>query len=85
MKQVPHVKFKPMSPDDYEQWHSLLGENYAADLVKAGFVTEAKATERAETQLKQMLKKGLDTENHYFYIVHDADSDDRVGLLWIML
>lgn len=84
MKKTPRVKFKPMSTGDFEQWHALLGENYAVDLVKAGFVTETKAAERAESQLKQMLKDGLKTENHNFYIVHDADSEERVGRLWIM-
>lgn len=71
----------PMSREVFSKFASESNEAYAQDQVLAGTWAADEAVEKATAQFNQLLPRGIDTSDHFFYEVHDP-SNATVGYLW---
>lgn len=74
-------KLIPMTQPEYDSYIIRLIPEYAADNVRAGYWSEAEALEKARKQTESLLPQGLQTKDHYFYTLYDADQ--AVGMIWL--
>ena len=76
------VKLRPMTDEEFDEWHEQQLESYAADIARAtGRPIEA-ARERARVQDAQLLPDGQSTANTWLMTICDDDGA-AVGTLWI--
>jgi ribosomal protein S18 acetylase RimI-like enzyme len=77
------VELRPMTPEEFEQWHGPAVVDYAQAWVDSGILTPDEAKKRAESQFAELLTDGLETPEHYFWTPMDGDQD--VGMLWVKI
>lgn len=71
---------RPMSQEHFEQFHSRMAVDYAAELASAGMTEEA-ADARSREQLAQLIPAGLESTGQEFFTAWVGD--ERVGHLWL--
>jgi ribosomal protein S18 acetylase RimI-like enzyme len=74
-------KLIPMTQTEYDVYIVRLIPEYAADNVRAGYWSEAESLEKARKQTESLLPQGLQTKDHYFYTLYDADQ--AIGMIWL--
>ncbi|HSA35641.1 MAG TPA: GNAT family N-acetyltransferase [Methanomassiliicoccales archaeon] len=77
------VRLVPMNKKEFEVMRAIGVKRYADENVKVGYWKPAEALLRSETVHANLLPDGLRTEGHHFYKALDADTDERVGQLWL--
>lgn len=76
------VRLRPMTDDEFEQWHEPAVESYAADISRATGTAIETARERARALDAQLLPDGRRTPNNRLMTICD-ESGAAVGTLWI--
>ena len=74
---------RQMTEPEYADWLAVVIPSYAVDKVALHRWTTEEAVDRAEKEYEQLLPKGLQTENNYFYAVLNG-SGQTVGSLWFV-
>jgi ribosomal protein S18 acetylase RimI-like enzyme len=72
---------RKMTDSEYAAWIDVLVPEYAADKVAVSRWSKGEAVELARKEYGQLLPKGLETENNYFFTVLNQ-SGQPVGSLW---
>ena len=72
-----------MTEPEYVEWFAAVIPSYAADKVALHRWTTEEALERAAKEYEQLLPKGLQTANNYFFAVLSG-SGKTVGSLWFV-
>ena len=76
------VKLRPMTDDEFQQWHGRAVEAYANDIARATGSSIEAARERVRVQDAQLLPDGFATADTWLMMICD-DSDTVAGTLWI--
>ena len=71
----------PMTQPEYEEYLKHLIPDYAADNVRAGYWDESEALEKSRQQIESLLPQGLQTKDHYIFIL--VDGDQSIGMIWL--
>jgi ribosomal protein S18 acetylase RimI-like enzyme len=71
----------PMTEAEFEAYLEVLIPEYAQDNVDAGHWHEAEALEQSRKSVKELLPKGLKTDNHHFFVVREGS--ERIGIVWL--
>ena len=74
---------RQMTESRYANWLAVVIPSYAADKVALHRWTTEEAIDRAKKEYEQLLPKGLQTENNYFYALLNGSSE-TVGSLWFV-
>ena len=74
---------RQITEPEYADWLAVVIPSYAADKVALHRWTAEEAVDRAKKEYEQLLPKGLQTENNYFYAVLNG-SGQTVGSLWFV-
>ncbi|MHC1709336.1 MAG: GNAT family N-acetyltransferase [Methanomassiliicoccales archaeon] len=77
------VRLVPMNKKEFETWRAAGVIRYAEENVKVGYWKPGEAMTRSEKIHASLLPDGLRTEGHHFYKALDADTEKRVGHLWL--
>ncbi len=75
----------PMNLAEFEPFMEISMRDQAAGHVKTGRWKAAEADENMLKLRDQFLPDGLNTPDHFFFTLEDADSGDKIGALWYML
>jgi RimJ/RimL family protein N-acetyltransferase len=70
-----------MTQPEYEAFVERVTPQYAADNVRAGYWSKSEALEKSREAIEKLLPNGLQTENHFLYILCDAA--EAVGMIWM--
>ena len=71
-----------MDETSFGRWREVSVREYAADMVRAGYFDKEHSFESAEKQLDLMIPKGLKTAGHFFGLVVDEQTAQRIGVIW---
>lgn len=77
------VRLVPMNKKEFEATRAAGVKRYADENVKVGYWKPAEALLRSETVHANLLPDGLRTEGHHFYKAVDAETEKRVGHIWL--
>lgn len=80
---VVEVRLVPMNKKEFEPFRAAGVKRYADENVKVGYWKPGEALKRSETVHANLLPDGLRTEGHHFYKAVDAETEKRVGHLWL--
>lgn len=78
------IQLTPMTQPEYETFLAYLIPDYAADMVHAGFWRAEEAQAKAEHELAENLPRGLETPDSYLYTLIEAETGQKVGVLWCL-
>jgi ribosomal protein S18 acetylase RimI-like enzyme len=70
-----------MTQPEFNMFLEHLIPDYAADNVRAGYWSEEESLEKSRQQNTSLLPQGLQTPNHYFYLLYD--NEQKVGMIWL--
>jgi ribosomal protein S18 acetylase RimI-like enzyme len=76
------VRFVPFDEVDFHAWLLQAIPAYALTNVEDGRWTLAESLEKSKEAHASLLPQGLQTPGQFFVHLHDADSGERVGVLW---
>lgn len=74
-----------MHPDAYPAFLALSVADYADESVGSGRWLPADAPALARLDFDRLLPLGLETPNHYVYVIRDASAGTDVGVLWLAI
>jgi ribosomal protein S18 acetylase RimI-like enzyme len=74
---------RPINHPEFAAWLEAIVPSYAADKVALHRWTKEESLELARKEYDQLLPKGLETENNFFFAVLD-ESGHPVGSLWFV-
>lgn len=77
------IFLKQMSDFDFTQFLNFSIESYAEEKVKAGNWREDEAFEKSKQEFNELLPDGHHTKDHLLYSIIDAESNTKVGSLWV--
>ncbi|UNM95608.1 GNAT family N-acetyltransferase [Ignatzschineria rhizosphaerae] len=77
------VTLKPMNQTQYQQFLDRAIIDFAKDKVDAGTWEEAQSLQKSQDSFKQLLPKGLDTDNEHLFVICAQDS--MIGYTWLHL
>lgn len=77
------VKLVPMSADEFTAYLAKAVAGYAEEHVKAGNWSADEALQKSEKEFHGLLPDGVASKDNYLYIITDAESGAKVGILWI--
>ena len=76
------LRLRPMSPDEFGPWRNFATEEYAAETQRNMLISAEAAREKADGDFLRSLPDGLSTPGHWVNVAEDADSGERIGILW---
>lgn len=71
-----------MTPTEFDRFLQELVPEYANQNVAAGYWERSNALERARAETTQLLPKGRETPDHYFFTLKVDPAGTSVGSLW---
>lgn len=77
------VVLQRMTPEEYVPFREALVASYGAAHAKAGRWTAEEAPAAAAKEIDTLLPKGVGTEDHHLFTVHEAPGSPSVGVLWL--
>lgn len=77
------IRLVPMLESELEAYLEKAIPGYAAENVKAGYWSEEDALERSRKAFVHLLPEGINTKNQYLFQVEDAETNQRVGIIWL--
>ncbi|KAF5051183.1 putative N-acetyltransferase YycN [anaerobic digester metagenome] len=83
VRSTVEVRLVPMTKKEFEATRAAGVKRYADENVKVGYWKPGEALRRSETIHANLLPDGLRTEGHHFYKAVDADTEKRVGHIWL--
>ena len=72
---------RPMTEPEYTAWLAVTIPSYASDKVASGQWAEDASLELSRKEYVELLPRGIQTEDNYFYTIIDSQSA-AVGMLW---
>jgi ribosomal protein S18 acetylase RimI-like enzyme len=79
------ITLVPMTEDEFQMYLEYSIQDYAQDRMKSGIWNEEVALGEAEQKYQQLLPQGLQTPQHYLFMVVDQQSAKKVGIIWFAL
>ncbi|MCA0988503.1 GNAT family N-acetyltransferase [Guptibacillus algicola] len=76
------ITLREMTQKDFEDYLAFMIPDYSRDISTNFNVPPKKALEESQTFFEETFPDGVATKGHYLYLVHDAITESRVGLLW---
>lgn len=76
------VNFEQLSEQDFNTYLERLISEYAEDKVKSGNWPPSDALQRSRQAFRDLLPDGVHTSGHSLFAVVDANSGEKVGLVW---
>jgi ribosomal protein S18 acetylase RimI-like enzyme len=76
------LRLRPMTEAEFERWVTDVVPVYASELEESLRLTAEEAGGKAQEDVRSLLPRGLDTPDHWLWIVIDEDGE-RVGHLWM--
>ena len=73
---------RPMTDGEFDAYLAHLIPDYAREHVEAGSLSADDALEKAEGQVRRLLRDGPRTPDHYLYSLEDDADGSVVGILW---
>jgi ribosomal protein S18 acetylase RimI-like enzyme len=80
---MPNVTLNIMSDAAYQSWLEWCIADYAAEKVKVGTWLQADSLELSKKEFERLLPSGIATPENYLYSIHDTESGEDVGVLWL--
>ncbi len=77
------VTLSPMTQPEFDAFLEDSIRDYAEQRTLAGYWSEAEAASRSRREHKALLPKGLKSLYHHFYTVHESETNQAVGVLWL--
>jgi GNAT superfamily N-acetyltransferase len=75
------IEIKKMKESEFDIVIDNPADGYAQGIADTEGISFELASKKAAEQLAELLPKGINTENHYFYSAYDRDS--FVGYAWV--
>lgn len=79
------IDFVPMTEADYQAYLEQAVAAYAAEHVRGGRWSAEEAEQRSRQEYMDLLPEGVATPNNALYLLADAATGARVGMLWYAL
>lgn len=76
------VILRTMTDDEYEVFYRWSVEQQAEELMEEHQISRQSAIKEAETEIAQMLPRGLHTEQNHLLTIEECDSKRSVGFIW---
>lgn len=70
-----------MKESEFSEYIEVLVHDYAEENVKAGYWDPSDALERSRKATMELLPQGINTPNHYIFVVRNGEQ--RVGVIWM--
>jgi ribosomal protein S18 acetylase RimI-like enzyme len=77
------VRLVPMTQQEFDAYVEWSAPIYGREMVEAGIWTPEEAAAKCRQEIPEMLPEGLATRDQYFYTIHDDQTDENVGLIWL--
>lgn len=77
------IRLVPMLESDLQTYLDKAIPGYAADNVKAGYWLEEEALRKSKDTYSKLLPEGVDSKGQYLYKIHDTETDQDVGFIWL--
>ncbi len=74
-----------MTPEEFGPYRQAGVQEYAEDKVRSGDWAEHEARRLSEEDEHRLLPLGIETPDHYFFTVRDADTHEAVATVWLCL
>ncbi len=74
-----------MNEQQFQAFHEQSMTDFAAEKVAAGEWAEADAMRQSRESFEKFLPNGLATTGAFIYNVHDSESHEDVGYLWVQV
>lgn len=84
-KPARRVRLDPMTPDEYQPWHAKVSSEYALAQVNEGHWAIETAQQQGWDVVEGLLPAGPATPGQHLWVARDADTEQRVGALWIAI
>ena len=81
----PAITLDPMTEEEFAEFIRWVVRDHALQQTRIGKWAPEDALEYAKGELMLALPKGRESQDSYLYAVHDAETGERVGSLWLML
>jgi ribosomal protein S18 acetylase RimI-like enzyme len=78
---VPELHLRPMTAEEYREYHREAVASYADDMVRNVRLSPEAAETRAAATMRDLLPEGLGTLDHWIEVAED-EHGERVGQLW---
>lgn len=79
------IDFVAMTEADYRAYLEQAVADYAAEHVRGGRWSAEEAEQRSRQEYRDLLPEGAATPNNVLYVLADAATHARVGMLWYAL
>ncbi len=79
------VRLVPMTQDRFTAWRRLAVSSYAGEKERAEQLSPDDARILSETSFQKLLPQGVETPEHFLFLVYDAMKDEEVATLWLAL
>lgn len=76
------ITLKKMTEKDFEDYLRFMVPDYSKDISTNFNVPHEKALEESQAFFEETFPDGVATKDHYLYLVHDANTESKLGLLW---
>jgi ribosomal protein S18 acetylase RimI-like enzyme len=76
------LRLRPMSPDEFGPWRAFATDDFATEIQRNLKIPHQVARGKAEKDFITALPGGLGTPGHWIDVVEDAESGERLGILW---
>lgn len=76
------MQLVPMTGAEFDTYLHYLIPDYAAEHVRAGNWPVEEAADRAAEQIRRLLPEGVQTPDHFLYMLRAHGIDQAVGLIW---
>jgi ribosomal protein S18 acetylase RimI-like enzyme len=79
------VNLRPMTPEEFVPYEDADAHHYADNMVKAGFWSSEGAFNKAKNIHANLLPEGVQTKDHLFFVIEDAQTRDSIGVIWLFI
>lgn len=77
------VRLVLMQKNELQAYLDKAIPNYAVENIKAGYWSEEEGLQKSQDSFDRLLPDGVNTKNQYLYKIHDSETDQRVGIMWL--
>lgn len=77
------VSLISMQENELQSYLDKTIPGYAAENVKAGYWTEEEGLQKSRDTFDRLLPDGVNTKNQLLYKIHDTETVQRVGIIWL--
>jgi ribosomal protein S18 acetylase RimI-like enzyme len=82
---MANAVLRPMIEAELEGYRGQVAAEFAQGKMQSEGLSLDKARQVAEQSLARLLPQGLSSENQHLFTLRDAETGERVGVLWIAI